>query len=68
MKQSAKFTLNKDDAIKFGKEALIFLGPTLLVLLPSVANALPSDWKYAVIVIYILNRLVSLLKLFLAGK
>ena len=68
MKQSKQFTLNSNDVVAWGKNALWFLAPTLLVLLPSIIGILPSDWKYTALVIYILNRATDLLKRWYQGK
>ena len=68
MKQSKQFTLNRNDVVAWGKNALWFLAPTLLVLLPSIIGILPSDWKYTALVIYILNRATDLLKRWYQGK
>lgn len=68
MKPSARFSLNRQDLIVWGTNALIFLAPTLIVLLGSTIQIVPQDWKYGAIVLYILNRLVALLKLFVQGK
>ena len=65
---SKRFELNKKDAIEWAKNALWFLAPTLIVLLPSIMEIIPADWKYAAIAIYILNRLTDILRRWYAGK
>ena len=60
--------INYADLVAFLKNALIFLVPTLSVLIPSIIGIIPSDWKYAAIVIYILNRATDLLLRFAVGK
>ena len=68
MNQSKRWTLNKQDLLAWGKNALWFLAPTLVVFIPSLVNLIPSDFKYAAIVIYILNRFVDLLRRYATGK
>jgi len=68
MKPSKRFTLNKADLIAWSKNALWFLTPTLLVLIPSIVGVIPSDWKYAAIAIYLLNRVMDMLRRWQAGK
>lgn len=67
-KNSPQGKINYSDLIAFLKNALIFLAPTLLVLIPSIIGIIPSDWKYAVIVIYVLNRATDLIRRFASGK
>ena len=68
IKPSLRFTLNKADLIAWSKNALVFAGPALLVFIGSVIQAVPADWKYAVITIYVLNRLTDFLRRYLQGK
>lgn len=68
MTQSRRFTLNRWDWIAWGKNALWFLTPTLLVLIPSIIGVIPADWKYAAITIYLLNRIVDLLRRWQSGN
>jgi hypothetical protein len=63
---SPQFGLVKEDWLKWGKNALIFAGPALLVLIASVVQAVPADFKYGVVALYILNTLTDLLRKFLA--
>lgn len=67
-KVSEKYELNRIDLIAWFNNALWFLGPTLIVLLPSITGAIPGDWKYAAVTIYVLNRLTDLIRRFLQGK
>ena len=67
-KVSPKWTLNKDDVIKTVKNTLIFLGPTLLVLIPAVIDIIPKDWAYASIIMWLLKGLTELIQRFLKGK
>ena len=68
MKPSKAWSWNKADTQKFLKEALRFLAPYLIVIIPVVIGELPKDWAYATIVIWILNRIVSFLTILAAGK
>ena len=68
MKNSTRFTLNETDVKKWLTNALIFLAPALLVLMASLADAIPTDAKYGVFALYALNVLVDVLKKFVAGK
>lgn len=66
--QSRKFSLNTEDLKRWGHNALVFAGPAILVLLASAMKAVPADWQFAVVVLYVLNVLTDLLKKFLAGQ
>ena len=65
---SKRFRFNQQDAIAWWKNALWFLAPTLLVLIPSIIGALPEEWKYSVILIYLLNRVMDAIRRWYAGK
>ena len=67
MKKSLQFSLNRQDLIEWGKNALLFLAPTLVVLLGSFTQVVPSEWQYSAITLYILNRITALLKLYVQG-
>lgn len=66
--QSERFTLNKQDIQSWLKNALIFAGPAILVLLASAVKAVPVDYKYGAIILYVLNFVTDLLRKFLQGK
>jgi hypothetical protein len=68
MKPSARFTFNKADFLNWGKNTLIFLGPALLVLLASFQSAVPSDYKYGALILFVLNIATDFLRKFVAGK
>lgn len=68
MKQSKAFSWNYADTITWVRSAVIFLTPTLLVLIPSLIGLIPADYKYAALVIYVLNRIVKFLELYVSGK
>ena len=67
---SKRFTLNSEDLKKSLKNALIFAGPALLVLLMDVTKALPDSFEGPVLIValYIVNFLTDLLRKFLSGK
>ena len=67
MKKSLQFSLNRQDLTEWSKNALIFLIPTLLVLAGSIVEIVPQEWKYSAIVLYVLNRVTALLKLYVQG-
>jgi len=66
--KSKRWEFNKADWIAWTHNALWFLTPTLLVLIPSIIGIIPTDWKYAVVAIYLLNRAVDLLRRWYNGK
>lgn len=67
-KKSGPGELSKTDWVLAGKQALIFLGPALLVLIASVVEVVPNDAKYGVIVLFLLNRITDLLRRYLADN
>ena len=66
--QSARFTLNKADWLRWGKNALVFLAPALVVLLGSVKDLIPKDASYGVILLYVVNLVVDLIRKFVKGR
>lgn len=68
VKPSLRFHLSSADVKQWGHNALVFAGPALLVLLASVGQVVPTEWKYGAFVLYLLNVATDLLKKFLAGK
>ena len=62
MEQSKRWQWNQADTIAFINNALWFLTPTLIVLLPSIAGALPPEWQYTAIAIFLLNRATDFLR------
>ena len=63
---SEKFSMVNQDWVKVGKNALVFAGPALLVLIASLVNILPKDASWIPIALYVLNVLTDLLRKFLA--
>lgn len=67
---SKRFTLNKDDVLRIAKNALIFAGPALLVLVADLVKALPTwlEGYWLVVALYALNVIADTLRKFLSGK
>ena len=63
---SEKFDMLSQDWGKVGKNALIFAGPALLVLIASFVDVLPKEGVWVPVVLYLLNVLMDILKKFLA--
>lgn len=68
MKQSKAWEWNKADTKKFLLDTLRVLGPYILVIIPVVLQQIPSDYAYASIIIFILQRIRSAVELYLSGK
>lgn len=66
--QSKKWQWNNADTRAALKQALIFLIPTLLVFIPSLIEIIPEGWKYGAVAVYVLNRIVDILRRLYAGK
>lgn len=65
---SQRFTLNTTDLKNWLQNALIFLAPVLIMAIPSLEGAIPTDWKWAAVTLWALNVLLDLLRKFIAGK
>ncbi|OGY24248.1 MAG: hypothetical protein A2Y57_04145 [Candidatus Woykebacteria bacterium RBG_13_40_7b] len=65
---SLRFTLNKEDLAHWAKNALIFAGPALVVLVASIRDVVPKDASWAVVALYILNVATDLLRKWSTGK
>lgn len=59
---SQKYTLNKQDLQAWAQRTLQTLAPYLIALIPVVISQVPQDWKYAVITVWVLNRVWDLLR------
>lgn len=68
MKPSLQWEWNALDTRAWLLNALWFLTPSLLVLIPSIIDIVPADWKYAVVVLYVLNRIMDALRRWYNGK
>lgn len=66
--QSSRFELNTQDLKKIGLNALIFLAPTLLVLIASFKNIVPQDTQTGIIVLFALNIATDLVRKFVKGN
>ncbi|MCR4291099.1 MAG: hypothetical protein NUV86_12660 [Candidatus Scalindua sp.] len=68
MAQSKRWSWNDADTKAALNQALVFLTPTLLVLIPSIIGIIPTEWKYGAVIVYLLNRVVDVLRRWYAGK
>lgn len=66
--QSSKFELNTQDMKRIGLNALIFLAPTLLVLIASFKNVVPADTQTGVILLFVLNIATDLVRKLVKGN
>ena len=64
---SKRFTLNKTDLVAWGHRTLQTLAPYLIALIPVVTAHIDPTWKYAVIAVWLLNRVWDLLRRFVNG-
>lgn len=79
MEQSPKWTLNKEDWCRWGKNTLTFLGPLVLMYLTFVGGEIQKDGlqptDFAVnnlvagaMILYVINSITDLLKKLAVGK
>ncbi len=68
LKPSKKFSWNKEDTIKFLKDAVRVSIPYVIVIIPVIIEQLPKEWAYSAAVIYVLQRVRSASELYKAGK
>jgi hypothetical protein len=68
MKQSKRFTWNKQDTMKFLTDTLRVIGPYLIVIIPVVIEKFPKEATWTVIAVFLLQRVRAAVELFLAGK
>ena len=52
---SKEKSIRKEDILKWGRNALIFAGPALLVLLASFRELIPLEAAWGALVLYALN-------------
>jgi len=65
---SKRFTFNKEELLKVGKNALIFSAPALIIFLTAIQGGVPiKDALYSVY-LWGLNTLIDLLRKFTEGK
>jgi len=65
---SKRFTLNKQDLIKWGKNTLIFLAPALIIFLTALQTGTPVKEALYSIYLWGLNVLIDILKKFVQEK
>lgn len=65
---SKRFTLNKEELLKWLKNAAIFLAPAALVFLISIQAG--KGWQESLNVVYLwaINTAIDFLRKFIAGK
>ena len=68
MTQSGRFELNRADYIKWGRNALVFLAPFLLVFLIAIQQGTELQQALYLVYLYALNIVIDLLKKFISGK
>ena len=67
-KVSPSGTVNAEDLRRTLKNGLIFLGPTLLVLLPALMGLVPKDAANYALIMWALKVVTELIQRFLQGK
>lgn len=68
MKQSTRFTLNKNDVLKWARNTALFFAPAAILFLMQLQAG--KTWQEAVSVLYLwaINTLIDILRKFIAGK
>ena len=68
--ESEKFTLNKTDLGRIGKNAFVFMAPAILLLLADLVKALPDwlDGPYLIIAMWLVNITTDGVRKFVSGK
>lgn len=62
MVKSPAKSLRREDYVKWGRNALIFAGPALLVLLASFQDLIPDGASWGVVALYLINTLTDLFR------
>lgn len=62
---SKRHELKKEDLVRWGRNALIFAGPALLVLIASAVELIPVDAGWGVVALYLINVGTDLLRKFM---
>jgi len=65
---SKRFTFNKEELLKVGKNALIFLAPALIIFLTAIQSGVPIKDALNLIYLWGLNTAIDLLRKFTEGK
>ena len=66
--ESKRFSFNKEELLKVGKNALIFLAPALLVFLTAIQKNVPVKEALYLVYLWLLNTAIDLLRKFTEGK
>jgi hypothetical protein len=66
--QSKRFSLNRADLVKVGKNALIFFAPALILALTALQQDASLEEILWIIRLWVLNTAVDLLRKLVAGK
>ena len=61
---SKSFSMTPQDRAIFWNTTLINLAPYLVALIPVAIEQVPVDWAYATVVVFLLQRVWSFLKLY----
>ena len=65
---SKRFSFNKEELLKVGKNALIFLAPALIIFLTAIQSGVPIKEALYSVYLWGLNTLIDLLRKFTEGK
>jgi hypothetical protein len=65
---SKRFTLNKEELLKVGKNALIFLAPALIIFLTAIQSGVSLNDSLYAVYLWGLNTAIDLLRKFSEGK
>lgn len=65
---SKRFSLNKEDVLKWAKNTLTFLAPALIIFLTAIQSGVPIKEALYSIYLWGLNVAIDLLKKFVASK
>lgn len=68
MTLSPKFQMIEQDWKKWAHNALVFGAPALVALIASGVQVVPADWKYGVLLLYLLNLATDFLKKFISEE
>lgn len=63
-----RFSFNKEELLKVGKNALIFLAPALIIFLTAIQNGVSVKQALYSVYLWGLNTLIDLLRKFTEGK
>lgn len=63
-----RFSFNKEELLKVGKNALIFSAPALIIFLTAIQNGVSIKQALYSVYLWGLNTLIDLLRKFTEGK